>query len=199
MQALKTPLPRRSLLLAASALPLGACASKDSGAGAPSGAGGGAGVKPTCDVKATGPGVQYCLVENRELRVPGAGKLAVDHVMLVNLDDNTAAIIARDEKGLYALSGICTHQCCIVSLCSNGACSALETNPGNCAVTPTAPLIRNGGAAFLCPCHGSAFTADGVPISGPATTPLPSVLLRREGDDVIVDMSSPVASGARVA
>ena len=197
MQALSAPLERRRLLLAAGAAPLVACASKDSGT--PGGAGGGPAAKPVCNVDAKGPGLDYCLVEKRELRVPGAGTLAVNRVLLVNLDDGTAAIIARDAKGLYALSGICTHQCCIVSLCSNGDCSMLETNPGNCAVTPTAPLIGGGGAAFLCPCHGSAFTADGVPISGPATSRLPSVAMRRDGDDIIVDMSTPASPGARVA
>ena len=198
MPALKSlptlPMARRSLLLAAGALPLGACASQDAAAPTVAPA-----AKPVCNVTAKGPGLSYCLVENRELRVPGAAKLGVNKVLLVNLDDNTAAIIARDEKGLYALSAICTHQCCIVSLCSNGDCSTLETNPGNCAATQTAPLIRNGGAAFLCPCHGSAFTADGVPISGPAKTPLPYVTIRLEGDDVIVDMSTPATAGARIA
>ena len=194
MQALKSP-TRRHLIIAAGAASVGGCGTTSSGGG--DGPGVANSTNPSCDGLAKGPGLDYCLVEKRELRIPGAAALAVNHVILINLDDGTAALVARDDKGLYALSAICTHACCIVSVCTNGDCSTLETNPGNCAVTQAAPLIGSGGAAFLCPCHGSAFTSAGIPISGPAKTPLPSVSMRVDGADVVVDLSVPVSPATR--
>jgi Rieske Fe-S protein len=41
--------------------------------------------------------------------------------------------------------------------------------------------------AFLCACDGSEFAADGSVIFGPATRGLPSVALRLDGDDALVN------------
>jgi Rieske Fe-S protein len=157
--------------------------------------------KAICDVSGSGVGLNYCLVEKRELRVPLAKQLAAGQVLLVNFDDNSAAIVARDEKGFYALSAICTHSCCIVAVCGNDLCTKLETNPGDCAFTPTSALIiGQGNAAFLCPCHGSSFSSDGTALGGPAlkTGPLPALAMRLDAEDVIVDLSTSVAPSARV-
>ena len=145
------------------------------------------GVAAGCAAPSTGAGQAYCLVESLEVRVAGAAGLAVGQVVLVNVDDNTAAIVARDERGFYGLSAICTHSCCLVTLCGNVACTDLRTNPGNCGVTSAASLVRTG-RAFLCPCHGSEFAADGTALTGPATTRLPSIPVRVAGADVIVDL-----------
>lgn len=50
-------------------------------------------------------------------------------------------LILRDESGIRALSAICTHLGCVVTLTSRG---------------------------FQCPCHGSKFDIDGKVLSGPA-------------------------------
>ena len=128
--------------------------------------------------------------------MPRGGRLAVGQVALFNLDDDSAAIVARDERGFYALSAICTHQCCVLTVC-DAACTAPLTNPGSCAETPAAILVRSG-AAFVCACHGSEFGADGIVQSGPATRALPSVALRRDGDDLLVDLSRPASPQERI-
>lgn len=50
-------------------------------------------------------------------------------------------IVSRDEKGLFAISLICTHLGCIVSKASQG---------------------------YACPCHGSKYDENGSVIKGPA-------------------------------
>ena len=113
------------------------------------------------------------------------------------LTDNTAAIVARDERGLYARSAICTHACCIVNLCVEAKCASPRVNPAACTPPAASTLVRSG-AAFLCPCHGSAFLADGSVLSGPATSSLPSLALHVEGDDAVVDFSVAVDPRLRV-
>lgn len=140
-----------------------------------------------CITPSSGNGLHYCLVEPAKVRVVDAATLAIGQAMLFNIDDATAVIVARDDRGFYALSGICTHQCCVLTVC-DGDCSSLLTNPGDCAPTPSAVLVRTPGAAFFCACHGSEFAADGSVLSGPATDPLPAAALLIEGNDVIVDL-----------
>ena len=50
-------------------------------------------------------------------------------------------VVSRDEKGLFAISLVCTHLGCIVSKASQG---------------------------FSCPCHGSKYDESGSVIKGPA-------------------------------
>ena len=115
----------------------------------------------------------------------------------MNVDDRSAAIVARDDKGFYALSGICTHSCCIITLCGDTSCKTILTNPGDCKVTATTTLVRPG-RAFVCPCHGSEFAADGTVLSGPASVSLPFVALRLDGNDVVVDLGTAAAPTDRV-
>ena len=133
----------------------------------------------------------YCLVEPSVLRVPGARLLAVGGAVLLNVDDRTAVIVARDDAGYHALSAICTHQCCLVALCDDALCGAPVGNPGDCATTATERPV-GGQTALVCPCHGSGFRLDGQPTSGPATTPLPHYALTFDGDDALVDTSTVV-------
>lgn len=77
----------------------------------------------------------------------------------------------HDQKGMYAISAICTHLGCTVARDPNG-----------------------GG--FHCPCHGSVFTADGKVIGGPAPRPLDWLALSRSPDgQLVVDTMQTVPLG----
>jgi Rieske Fe-S protein len=150
-----------------------------------------------CAADATGPGLNYCLVEKQALRVPGAARFAPGQVTIMLLDDSTGAIVARDSGGFYALSATCTHACCNVNVCADTSCTTATLNAGACG-TRAASVLARTGAAFLCPCHGSQYAADGSVLSGPAHLALPSVAMAIHGDDVVVDLSRAVDPRARI-
>ncbi len=84
------------------------------------------------------------------------------------------AVVARDVRGFYAYSALCTHEACVI-------------NPpdasGNCE----------------CPCHGSRFDGQGRVTMAPATGDLdPFAVTLRDGR-VLVDPARTVAREARVA
>lgn len=80
----------------------------------------------------------------------------------------------HDEQGLYAMSSVCTHLGCIAERDS-------ETGE------------------FKCPCHGSAFTADGKVIGGPAPRGLDWLDLAIAPDgQVVVDLRRTVPVGTRL-
>lgn len=152
---------------------------------------------PSCGVQGNGAGLGYCLVAKQEITMRGLADLAVGDVALMAIDDASSAIVARDEVGFYALSGVCPHACCTVTICGGSACAAPLVSPTDCAPAARGTLSREG-AAFLCPCHGSQFAADGSVLTGPARTALPSVALRLSGSNVVVDLSNAVPPNTRV-
>jgi Rieske Fe-S protein len=74
--------------------------------------------------------------------------------------DGKPIIIARPETGkVVAFSAACTHR--------------------GCSVTPN-------GNKLICPCHGSQFDAlTGATLTGPASSPLPAVMVKVDGTDVV--------------
>ena len=69
--------------------------------------------------------------------------------------------IDRDEKGIFAMSAICTHRGCRVLW--------IEDDNG-----------------FLCPCHGAQFNREGINGEGPAPSPLPRLEVSLDKDRRIV-------------
>ena len=137
----------------------------------------------TCTEPTTGDDVGYCLVAAERVRVAGGTGLAVGSALLANVDDNTAVLVGRDAGGYYARSAICTHQCCIVALCSDTDCALPNPTPDACQQAGPST-----GDHVLCPCHGSVFRiSDGQPINGPAVEPLPAYSVALDGEDLLVD------------
>ncbi len=175
---------RRRLLLGLSTLVADGCASSP----APD---------RSCAVHGAGPGLPYCLVGALKLRFPGASALEVGQVELRALDDNSAAILARDERGFFALSATCPHACCTVSLCASVDCGTSLVSPNDCAA-PRRTTVAASGPAYLCPCHGSEFAADGSVLLGPAIAGLPQVAVELAGADALADLSQSVPAGTRI-
>jgi Rieske Fe-S protein len=67
--------------------------------------------------------------------------------------------IVRGGNGIYALSLVCTHLGCTVSVTADG---------------------------IFCPCHGSRFDQEGKVLQGPATKPLVRLLTEVRGDRLLV-------------
>lgn len=85
-------------------------------------------------------------------------------------------VVARDSKGFFAMSAICTHAGCV-----------LDDNAGTIA------------AGLSCACHGSTFDGDGNVTRGPARSPLQHYQVTVAADgSITVDGSKPVASDVRV-
>ena len=89
------------------------------------------------------------------LTVP-AGEIPQEGALVYR--ESRVAVI-RDGGDLYALSLVCTHLGCTVT------------------VTPT---------DLVCPCHGSAYDRTGRVLKGPATRPLPRYRVERQGENLVV-------------
>jgi cytochrome b6-f complex iron-sulfur subunit len=83
--------------------------------------------------------------------------------------------ILRDEKGIYAMSGICTHLACLVNWIDSKK-------------------------AFLCSCHGSVFSKNGKVTKPPAKLDLRhyEVSINRKGR-IVVNLKKPVDRDFRLA
>lgn len=72
-----------------------------------------------------------------------------------------AFIINRPDKGLIALSKVCTHLGCLVE-------------------------YDGEGRRIVCPCHAGIYDLEGNVLSGPPPKPLPRLLLRVEGENIVI-------------
>jgi Rieske Fe-S protein len=88
------------------------------------------------------------------------------------------AVIARDAKGLYAMSTICTHEQC-------------DMNGSNGTISST---------GLTCTCHGSDFDVNGTPTAGPAKSQLKhfTVTLSATGD-ITINAGAAIDAATRVA
>ena len=83
-------------------------------------------------------------------------------------------LVMHDERGLRALSLVCTHLGCITS--------------------------HEEGGGFVCPCHGSRFDAEGRVVKGPAPSRLRYLAISRApSGDLLVDSDSPVDAEWRLS
>ena len=83
------------------------------------------------------------------------------------------AWLFRDDKGLYAISAVCTHLGCVVTYADEG---------------------------FDCPCHGSRYNAAGYVLKGPAKLPLNYLALTLSPDGLMVlDTKTIVSAEQRLA
>lgn len=76
-------------------------------------------------------------------------------------NDAPAIIIDRTDKGLVALSKVCTHLGCLLEYDRD----------------------RKG---LFCPCHAGVYDLEGNVVSGPPQRPLTRLPLSAEGDNIIV-------------
>jgi cytochrome b6-f complex iron-sulfur subunit len=85
--------------------------------------------------------------------------------------DEANFFVFRDEQGVYAISGVCTHLGCSVARSPNG---------------------------FACPCHGSRFGHKGEVTRGPAPRALPWLEVGRAADgELVVYADNEVPEGTR--
>jgi Rieske Fe-S protein len=107
------------------------------------------------------------------IEVPFVASLTVEEIPNPGavVDYDLYVVLARDDRGLYAYTAVCTHQRCIV-------------------------VVDNAGTR--CPCHDSTFDPDGAVTQGPATRALPNHPVRICEGRVFVDRTHVVSAGTRV-
>lgn len=103
------------------------------------------------------------------------------------LYEGARVILARDARGLFAMSAACPHQGCVVSPVEGPVC--LPPQDGATSTTPT----------LCCACHGSTFDGDGLARTGPAAPGrLQHWRLSVVAGRVMVRVGDAVASDSRV-
>ncbi len=83
------------------------------------------------------------VVENRRIRIGKPDGFPINQMTFL---PEPRLYILRDHSGIAAMSAICTHLGCVVDKDASG---------------------------FICPCHGSSYTTDGMVLTGPAPRSLP--------------------------
>lgn len=90
------------------------------------------------------------------------------------LNAGVRAVVARDARGFFAYSAICTHERCLLG------------EPDAMGVTE-------------CACHASRFDGNGAVLRGPAVAPLAHVAVTILGERVLVNPSMRVEASLRTA
>ncbi len=89
------------------------------------------------------------------------GDLPLNEARTLVLNGSPIVVINRPEKGLIALSRVCTHLGCLVE-------------------------YHRTRQQLICPCHAGTFDLDGGVLSGPPPKPLKTIPLRIDGDSIIL-------------
>lgn len=79
----------------------------------------------------------------------------------VVFDNTPVVIVNRPDKGLIALSKVCTHLGCLVE-------------------------YDRAKKRLLCPCHAGIYDLEGNVVSGPPPKPLPKVSIKVEGEIIVI-------------
>ena len=103
----------------------------------------------------------------QQIELPADQQFEVGSVTRID----SRVFVARDERGIYALSAICTHQGC--------------------------ELVFEEGQ-ILCDCHYSTFDLDGAVTNGPAKEPLANYTVSRRPTGEILITLRQVRVGARL-
>jgi Rieske Fe-S protein len=173
---------RRFLQMVGTGLVAAGCGSKvntGSGGAGGNGAGGAGGMTSTSTGPMCGGGGAFSSGQNNDFCGSIAGTFDVgkpaDYAgmgMFKVQNQSASVLLVRDAGGLYALSSLCTHECCDMNSVVQGQQVGTIVNVGG------APTIR-------CNCHFSVFKADGSVQKGPANNPLPAYQLSLGCDGVL--------------
>jgi Rieske Fe-S protein len=93
----------------------------------------------------------------------------------LHLLPGTKILIGRDDKGLYALTSVCTHEFCDMDEKKSGQNIGIISAQG-----------------ILCNCHGSKFDNYGVVVKGPAKNPLKAFAMSLCDGKIYVDKTTVV-------
>ena len=98
--------------------------------------------------------------------------------------------VFRQGNTFHSISAVCTHLGCTVRA---------EALTAPAEVTFEGQKLRVTHR-FLCPCHGSKYSGDGVNVAGPAPKPLAWYYLSTAADDgqLVVDLARPVGRDFRL-
>src|SRR5579864_727987 len=104
------------------------------------------------------------LVPNVLYEAPRSFKIGVPETFaqgMTYLQDHRL-FIGRDQRGLYAISAVCTHLGCTVKMMNLNQSRKVQVAGKSVEITQE----------FHCPCHGSKYYGDGTNYAGPAPRPL---------------------------
>jgi 3-phenylpropionate/trans-cinnamate dioxygenase ferredoxin subunit len=110
-----------------------------------------------------------------DVKEPGAFRIELQGVELDGRDRPEAIAVVRFEGEVFAIEDVCSH-------------AEVPLSEGDVEEFHGAPTIE-------CWLHGSCFDlTSGRPTNLPATEPVPVYPVRVDGDDVLVDVDSPIGN-----
>jgi Rieske Fe-S protein len=110
--------------------------------------------------------IQKTVVNNEiAIDIPSSPIVNKSTRALVKYNNGGSILVEHNPDDTYrAISGICTHQSCVVS--------GFDTN----------------NDVFVCPCHGSRFDLNGNVVQGPAGSKLHQYITRVENNSLIITL-----------